>query len=813
MPLRPHAIAILALAGLLAVPRADAATAADFLYATLPKAGSEPYDLPYRYLVPAGYNAANAYPLIVFLHGSGERGTNNTSQLNNNANGALQLVSTANQAAFPCFMIAPQANISDGWNGNTLPQVVRAIRLLESSHHIDHDRIYVTGLSMGGAGTCSIITANPTVFAAAVPMSGWGAGSYEKIVHIPQWFFHAANDGTVGVGGSDNAVSALRNLGCPVIYTRYASGGHGIWSTAYGTPHLLPWMMAQRRNRPVAGTPILTITSPASHIVPPPPANTLNVAGTVTLPAGAGSVAAVGWGFNPGANSLNVGSLTAATGTASWTAAAATTTSATLFLAVAEVPSWSTSLGGVTTLNDWLWNVPRSANTSAPTVTITAPSTTGSWTTATTSMTLSGTAAGASGKTIRQITWRNDRGGSGQALGTTAWSVTDLGLATGANVITVTARDSASITGTTTITVQVGGGTNTAPTISTIAAQSTGEDVAKTGIACTVGDTETAAGSLTLSGASSNTALVPVSGITFGGSGANRTVSVAPAADRSGTATITVTVSDGALTAAQSFTLTVNAVNDAPTISAIANATTTAGVATAALAFVVGDAETAAGSLTLSGASSNTALVPVSGIAFGGAGANRTVMVTPAATGSGSAVITVTVSDGALSANRTCTITVTAVVVADTTPPAQPAAPTVDDAASATPLLSGITEAGATITIRGGDAVIGTVVAGSDGVWTWAVAPPLVPGTHALSVVATDAAGNASVASPATAVVVPDAATAGGDGGDGDAGSCGMGSLGGLALVVAFLLCLRLGIAPGRRLPPSHGPHPGRHHG
>src|SRR4051794_31762953 len=115
---------------------ATAAGATDFLAATLPKAGVELNDLPYRYLVPAGYVATNSYPLIVFLHGSGERGNNNTAQLANEANGALQLVSVANQSAYPCFMLAPQASTSEGWNANTLSQVVRAIGQLKTTYSI-----------------------------------------------------------------------------------------------------------------------------------------------------------------------------------------------------------------------------------------------------------------------------------------------------------------------------------------------------------------------------------------------------------------------------------------------------------------------------------------------------------------------------------------------------------------------------------------------------------------------------------------------------------------------------------------------------
>ena len=107
--------------------------------------------------------------------------------------------------------------------------------------------------------------------------------------------------------------------------------------------------------------------------------------------------------------------------------------------------------------------------------------------------------------------------------------------------------------------------------------------------------------------------------------------------------------------------MTVNAVNDAPTITSIANQTTTAGTAVGPLAFTVGDVETAAGSLTVSGSSNNPTLVPNGNIVFGGSGANRTVTVTPAAGQSGTATITVTVSDGQLSTPTSFQLTVNAV--------------------------------------------------------------------------------------------------------------------------------------------------------
>ena len=193
---------------------------------------------------------------------------------------------------------------------------------------------------------------------------------------------------------------------------------------------------------------------------------------------------------------------------------------------------------------------------------------------------------------------------------------------------------------------------NTAPTLSDLGAQTVNEDTATGPIPFTVGDVETAAGSLTVSGTSTNTTLVPNGNIVFGGSGANRTVSITPAANQTGTATITVTVSDGTLTTVDPFLLTVTAVNDAPTIAGVGAQTVNEDTATAPIPFTVGDAETPVASLTLSGSSSNPALVPASNIVFGGSGANRTVTVTPAANQTGTATITVTVSDGTADGDR-----------------------------------------------------------------------------------------------------------------------------------------------------------------
>ncbi|HXJ76522.1 MAG TPA: Ig-like domain-containing protein, partial [Candidatus Dormibacteraeota bacterium] len=199
---------------------------------------------------------------------------------------------------------------------------------------------------------------------------------------------------------------------------------------------------------------------------------------------------------------------------------------------------------------------------------------------------------------------------------------------------------------------------NTPPTISDVTDRTINEDGSTGALNFTVGDAESSAASLTVSGNSSNPALVPSANIVFGGSGANRTVTVTPLANQNGTATVTLTVSDGSLTASDSFVLTVTPVNDPPTISNIPDQTTAVGTAVGPIAFTVGDVDTAAAGLTLTGSSSSQTLVPDANIVFGGSGSARTVTVTPVAGQAGAATITVTVSDGVLTTNDTFVLTV-----------------------------------------------------------------------------------------------------------------------------------------------------------
>ncbi len=219
--------------------------------------------LPYRWLAPASLEAGRKYPVVLFLHGAGERGNNNSAQL---THGTKLYLEPANRTKFPCFVVAPQCPAGKQWvdmpwggdKGTQPPQpsepMKLAIELLDSlpkSLPVDLDRIYVTGLSMGGYGTWDLITRFPERFAAAVPVCGGGdAQVAARAAKVPVWAFHSDDDGVVKVIRTRNMLAAMRKAGGQPKYFEYFGLGHGSWGRAYSEPELLPWMFTQRRGQP-----------------------------------------------------------------------------------------------------------------------------------------------------------------------------------------------------------------------------------------------------------------------------------------------------------------------------------------------------------------------------------------------------------------------------------------------------------------------------------------------------------------------------------------------------------------------------------
>lgn len=216
--------------------------------------------LPYRLLLPQGYDAQRVYPLVLFFHGAGERGTDNEIQL---VHGMVDFATDEAQQKHPCFVVAPQCPEQQQWvdtpwtaDQHTMPaEPTAALRLslelltsLAEEFSIDADRLYVTGLSMGGFGVWDAIQRHPDRFAAALPICGGGDTELAKwIAHIPVWAFHGDSDPVVKPHRSRAMIEALRAAGGSPKYTEYPDVEHNSWTATYADPQVHAWLFAQRR--------------------------------------------------------------------------------------------------------------------------------------------------------------------------------------------------------------------------------------------------------------------------------------------------------------------------------------------------------------------------------------------------------------------------------------------------------------------------------------------------------------------------------------------------------------------------------------
>jgi len=287
---------------------AEAASISDFVART----HRTVYDtVVYRLFVPAGYSAARRYPLILTMHGVGERGSDNNAQLNNNI--VTAWITDTTQAAHPCFIVSPQCPSDAQWAdfswsagiyrladtpiSKVMRTVVDLLDSLEREFSIDTTRMYASGLSMGGCGTWDIIARCPAMFAAAVPVCGVGdslqAASYAD---MSIWAFHGAQDGVVPVTGTRYPMGATQRAGATVlrytrtydgstssitqdslaravqagqrhIFTEYTDGSHFIWDNSFLNPLLPTWLFAQVKEQSVQVAGPLRVCRPAGHAV------------------------------------------------------------------------------------------------------------------------------------------------------------------------------------------------------------------------------------------------------------------------------------------------------------------------------------------------------------------------------------------------------------------------------------------------------------------------------------------------------------------------------------------------------------------
>ncbi|NMH88347.1 carboxylesterase family protein [Flavivirga algicola] len=236
--------------------------------------------MPYRLFSPID-KKKEKIPLVVFLHGRGDRGIDNSAQIYHEAGiiiGSNSLLTTKMQLKYPCYILVPQCSDKTKneewakWVGNSPETPFKglgdngtytmgqqpsesgeaALELIEQiikDKNIDPDRVYIIGLSMGGFGTWEFTARKPHLFAGAVPMAGYSdPNQLEKIKHIPFWIFHGDIDKWNPVAGSRTMFKLLSESHSDVRYTEYKNTGHGeSFKKAFNEAELIPWLFSKKR--------------------------------------------------------------------------------------------------------------------------------------------------------------------------------------------------------------------------------------------------------------------------------------------------------------------------------------------------------------------------------------------------------------------------------------------------------------------------------------------------------------------------------------------------------------------------------------
>ena len=223
--------------------------------------------LPYRILIPENYNSQSPFPLLLFLHGAGERGSDNKSQL---VHGSFLFKSEDFRNNYPAIVLFPQCPKESSWanvkrnydmlNGKKfdffkeisenkqLIMVEKLLDFIEKKYSIDPTRRYVGGLSMGGMGTFELVARNPDYFAAAFPICGGGNPDWSDLLKTtPFWIFHGEDDGVVSVDFSRKMYEALSAEKASVRFTVYPEVNHNSWDNTFAEPDLMHWLFSNKR--------------------------------------------------------------------------------------------------------------------------------------------------------------------------------------------------------------------------------------------------------------------------------------------------------------------------------------------------------------------------------------------------------------------------------------------------------------------------------------------------------------------------------------------------------------------------------------
>ena len=222
--------------------------------------------LPYRILFPENFDASKKYPVVIFLHGSGERGSDNKAQL---VHGSALFLKEDVRKNFPAIVVFPQCPSEGYWSnvdvesannkrtfnfvegGNptkAMELLMGMVDELRSLPYTNKKQFYAGGLSMGGMGTFELLRRKPQVFAAAIVICGGdnleNAKRYKK---VPLWIFHGAKDDVVAPENSEKVAIALKAMGADIQFTLYPQANHNIWNSAFAEPNLLSWLFSNRK--------------------------------------------------------------------------------------------------------------------------------------------------------------------------------------------------------------------------------------------------------------------------------------------------------------------------------------------------------------------------------------------------------------------------------------------------------------------------------------------------------------------------------------------------------------------------------------